>query len=168
VTSDEWSQPKNIEFLNSTAKDAYPVFNPDKSLIYFCSDRGGDFDIYHTTLPPGNDLISVLSGSSSGATVRDSVLSSSHNDECPFIYDTIMVFTSDRPGGHGGFDLYTSRYRNGKWQPPVNMGDKINTMFDEFRPIIRPDIEGFKNNLMIFSSNRPGGKGGFDLYYVGI
>lgn len=169
VTSNEWSSPKNIDFLNSTANDAYPVLNSDKSAIYFCSDRGGKkYDIYHTTMLQNNDLISALGSSESGATVRDSVLSSDYNDKCPFIYDTIMVFTSDRPGGFGGYDLYSSRYRNGKWQPPVNMGEKINTMFDEFRPIIRPDIEGFKNDLMIFSSNRLGGKGGYDLYYVGI
>jgi hypothetical protein len=169
VTSDEWSSPKNVEFINSTSNDAYPVFNSDESAIYYCSDRGGNFDIYHTTLLQNNDLISSLSNSESGATVKDTVLSSKdYNDRCPFIFDSIMVFTSDRPGGYGGYDLYSSRFRNGKWQPPVNMGEKINTMFDEFRPIVRPDIEGFSNNLMIFSSNRLGGKGGYDLYYVGI
>jgi hypothetical protein len=31
-----------------------------------------------------------------------------------------------------------------------------------------PAGEWFINDLMIFSSNRPGGKGGFDLYYAGI
>ena len=40
--------------------------------------------------------------------------------------------------------------------------------FDEYRPIIRPQEWGFTNDLMIFSSNRPEGLGGFDLYYVGI
>jgi hypothetical protein len=173
VSANEWSSPKNIDFLNSTANDAYPVLNSDVSAIYFCSDRSGNFDIYHTGISHDSQLedyglVSVLSSSGSGATVRDSVLSSDSNDKCPFIFDSIMVFTSDRPGGYGGYDLYSSRFRNGKWQPPVNMGEKINSMFDEFRPIVRPNIEGFTNNLMIFSSNRPGGKGGYDLYYAGI
>lgn len=39
---------------------------------------------------------------------------------------------------------------------------------DEYRPIVRSDKWKFDNNMMIFSSNRPGGKGGFDLYFVGI
>lgn len=78
-----------------------------------------------------------------------------------------MVFTSNRPGGYGGYDLYYSKYKEGKWQSPVNFGNRINTKYDEFRPIVRLEDE-FKNDFMLFSSNRPEGKGGFDLYYVGI
>jgi hypothetical protein len=78
-----------------------------------------------------------------------------------------MVFASDRPGGLGGYDLYYSLFRNSKWSSPVNFGPKINTSADEFRPLVgfRPD---FVNNFIIFSSNREGGKGGFDLYFTGF
>ena len=74
-----------------------------------------------------------------------------------------MVFTSNRPGGLGGYDLYYSVFRNGKWSSPVNLGPRINTASDEYRPIIGYDPD-FTNQFMMFSSNRPGGKGGFDLY----
>ena len=43
----------------------------------------------------------------------------------------------------------------------------INSSADEFRPIVIYNFE-FDNHLMIFSSNRAGGMGGFDLYYTGI
>jgi len=98
---------------------------------------------------------------------KDAVLSSESDDKCPFISNDMLVFTSNRTGGYGGFDLYYSRRENGKWSTPVNFGPKINTAYDEYRPIIRPEY-GFTNDFMLFSSNRPGGKGGFDLYYVGI
>ena len=76
-----------------------------------------------------------------------------------------MVFTSDREGGYGGFDLYYSLFTNGQWTTPVNFGEKINSANDEYRPI----TFSFNNiDMMIFSSNRPGGKGGFDLYGVKI
>jgi len=55
-----------------------------------------------------------------------------------------------------------------KWGP-ANFGPAIKTAYDEFRPIIiptQPDL--FLNDMLIFSSNRPGGKGGFDLYYTGM
>ena len=78
-----------------------------------------------------------------------------------------MVFTSNRAGGYGGYDLYYSKFVSGKWLKPVNFGAKINTSADEYRPIIRRE-EGFDNDFMIFSSNKAGGLGGFDLYYVGI
>ena len=78
-----------------------------------------------------------------------------------------MVFTSDRPGGFGGFDLWYSTYGTDGWSQPVNFGPSINTTYDEYRPAV-VYAEEFTNDLMFFSSNRPGGKGGFDLYYAGI
>ena len=65
-----------------------------------------------------------------------------------------MVFTSNRPGGFGGYDLYYSVFKNGKWSSPVNFGPRINTASDEYRPLIgyHPD---FTNIYMIFSSDRP-------------
>ncbi|MCK7535860.1 MAG: hypothetical protein MZV63_35185 [Marinilabiliales bacterium] len=39
-----------------------------------------------------------------------------------------MIFSSDRPGGFGGLDLYTSKLeQDGEWGKPVNMGPEINT-----------------------------------------
>ncbi|MEB2785365.1 hypothetical protein [Algoriphagus persicinus] len=85
----------------------------------------------------------------------------------PFVYADLLVFSSDRPGGFGGYDLYYSHKTGDGWSEPVNFGPKINSEFDEFRPIVSDSWE-FSNQVMIFSSNRPGGLGGFDLYFVGI
>lgn len=41
-----------------------------------------------------------------GEPVLNTVLSSDYNDKCPYIYEDIMVFASDREAGYGGFDLY--------------------------------------------------------------
>jgi hypothetical protein len=79
----------------------------------------------------------------------------------------LLVFSSDRPGGFGGYDLYYSQKTSNGWTEPVNFGPKINSEFDEYRPVVS-DHPDFANRLMIFSSNRPGGLGGFDLYFVGI
>ena len=78
-----------------------------------------------------------------------------------------MVFTSNRPGGMGGFDLYYSIFRNGNWSSPVNFGPRINTSSDEYRPVLGSNPD-FTNQFMMFSSNRTGGKGGFDLYFTGV
>ena len=81
--------------------------------------------------------------------------------------DDFMVFASNRAGGFGGYDLWYSKKINGQWEEPQNFGSNINSEFDEYRPIVRK-YENINNDLMIFSSNRKGGLGGFDLYYVGI
>ena len=98
--------------------------------------------------------------------VKESVLSSSSNDKCPFINGDLIVFSSDRDGGYGGYDLYYSRFVNNQWSPPINFGDKINSSSDEYRPITFTFINDI--DIMIFSSNRSGGRGGFDLYGVQI
>ncbi len=74
--------------------------------------------------------------------------------------DGTLYFGSGRKGGKGGMDLYRSRSVNGQYQEPENLGDAVNTQFDEFEPLIAPD-ESF---LIFMAGGRPDGLGGFDLY----
>ena len=168
ITNENYSVAKEIKFLNSDKDDAYPTLNQDSTLIYFCSNRELDFDIYSANLKRNRDLLSEFSDSSEVTITKDKVLSSAYDDKCPFILGNLIVFASNRSGGYGGFDLYYSIFDNGNWSAPVNFGDKINTPYDEYRPIVKTFDEQFTNDFMVFSSNRPGGKGGYDLYYVGI
>lgn len=69
-----------------------------------------------------------------------------------------MIFSSDRPGGFGGADLYkTTLDENGKWTEPENLGPKINTQGDELYPTIN-DLE------LCFSSDGHPGYGGLDIF----
>lgn len=157
--------PKSFKSVNSEYDDYYPcIFNGNKSLV-FCSNREMEvFNIYETAFIE-NEINPNYLVDTEHEIVRNAILSSDKNDKCPFVVGNIMVFTSDREGGYGGFDLYVSQYLNGKWSQPQNLGDKINSEYDEYRPIIVPFSE-FDETIMIFSSNKPGGKGGFDLYAV--
>lgn len=166
TTNGIYQGPFSANLFNSTAHDAYPTFNHDKSQVYFMSKRDGQYDIYCAYLAVYGDLIAQLNGYNR-QIYKDTDLSSPYDDNCPFIIHDFMVFASNRPGGYGKYDLYYSSYINGRWTMPQNFGPEINSEYDEFRPIVLSD-QNFLNNLMIFSSNRPGGKGGFDLYYVGI
>jgi outer membrane protein OmpA-like peptidoglycan-associated protein len=71
-----------------------------------------------------------------------------------------IYFSSNRKGGKGGLDLWkTSLTDTGTWSMPVNLGDSINTVFDEQSPFIHND-----NKTMYFSSNGWPGLGNFDLF----
>ncbi len=164
----KYTESKPIAFLNSTKDDAYPCLLADSSAVYFCSNRNGNFKIYKAALSKENSVLQNFEDTSPKDILEVSKLSSTNDDKCPFILGNRLVFTSNRPGGFGGFDLYYSIYSSGEWSAPVNFGDKINTPYDEYRPIVKQVEGSFTNNMMIFSSNRPGGKGGFDLYYVGV
>ncbi len=72
-----------------------------------------------------------------------------------------LFFSSNRPGGFGGMDLYVSYRIGDTWSEPVNLGAKINTRGDEVFPFIHAD-----NTLYFASNGLPGGKGKLDLYYV--
>jgi hypothetical protein len=174
--------PTPISFLNSSSNDAYLTFSGPNHVWYgydyvidnitqvlFCSDRDGDFDIYQSVVPPqdSSNILNYLRGSQGEPIIPVDILNSSSRDKCPYAEGNLLVFASDRPGGYGGFDLYYSRRNGDTWTEPINYGERINTEYDEYRPITMANYE-FTNDLMIFSSNRPGGKGGFDLYYVGI
>ncbi len=164
-----FTAPKEVEFLNSEYEDMYPTFNADKTKIYFCSNRENEkFDFYFVNINPDTDIELLLSDNQNYEIFKDSTLSSISDDKCPYIYENKMVFASNRAGGFGGFDLYYSLFENGKWTEPINMGEKINTQFDEYRPILINEEVSNTQTMMVFSSNRSGGKGGFDLYFVGI
>ena len=165
-----FSESRPVAFLNSGFNDLYPSFYQDFSKIYFCSDReDGVFNIYSTAVDFQEDeIISLLSDTEAHEIVKDEVLSSEYEDKCPFVYGSTLLFTSNRPGGYGGYDLYYSNYAGGEWSAPVNFGPVINSASDEYRPIMFQEEVDDDRDMMVFSSNRPGGKGGFDLYFVGV
>ncbi len=71
-----------------------------------------------------------------------------------------LYFSSDRPGGYGGTDLYVSTLMaNGKWSTPQNLGPTVNTPGDESCPFMHAD-----NQTLYFNSNGHLGYGGTDLY----
>ena len=72
-----------------------------------------------------------------------------------------ILFSSDRSGGQGGFDLWKAALdENGNISAAENMGSTINTAFDEQAP-------GYHeaSNSLVFSSNGRVGMGGFDFFY---
>ena len=72
----------------------------------------------------------------------------------------MLFFVSDRRGGIGNKDIYVSyKLENGHWTKAENLGDKINTPYDEISPFIH--VNG--RALFIASNGKPG-FGGYDVY----
>ncbi len=73
----------------------------------------------------------------------------------------VLYFTSTRPGGRGGKDIwYTILGKNGKFGPPKNIGAKINTDRDEATPFYDAST-----GALYFSSTGHAGCGGYDVFY---
>lgn len=74
----------------------------------------------------------------------------------------LIYFSSDMPGGFGGYDLYVAEKHLNRWEPPINLGPEINTEYDE----LSPSSDG--NGYLYFSSDGYLGLGGLDIYKVFI
>ncbi len=70
-----------------------------------------------------------------------------------------IYFTSARPGGFGGMDLYMSKFKDGRFDLPINLGPEINTAGNEAAPFIH-----FDDNTLYFSSNGLLGLGNMDIF----
>lgn len=68
-----------------------------------------------------------------------------------------LYFSSDRPGGYGGYDIYVSYKIGGNWSAPENLGAAVNTIGNE----ITPFSDG---TTLHFASDYQKGFGGFDIF----
>ncbi len=159
-SGDEWSRPSLItptintpKFLESTAS-----ITPDGKTIYFASDRingQGGLDIYKTTMQ--------ANGSWSTPVNLGPEVNTKANEDAPFIHpdQKTLFFTSDGHNTMGGRDIFVSRLVGNKWTNPENMGYPINTTVnDNYFTLIADGTRGY------FSSDRKGGMGGQDIYYI--
>ncbi len=82
-----------------------------------------------------------------------------HPYEGELFGERVLFFTSNRPGGFGGFDLYYAPIKGFEVGAPVNLGDVINTKYDEVSPF-------YKDGTLYFSSEGHPGLGGLDNFYA--
>lgn len=80
----------------------------------------------------------------------------------------VLFFSSDRPGGNGGYDLWIARWDGAKWAGITNAGPAVNTGADEMAPTVCPD-----GKRLYYSSNRTGSESGkrtsdFDVYVADL
>jgi len=70
-----------------------------------------------------------------------------------------LYFVSNRKGGKGGRDIWVSQLVEGSWSAPTNLGNNVNTIFEEVSPFIHQN-----GQTLYYASNGKPGFGGFDIY----
>jgi Tol biopolymer transport system component len=127
--------PQRLDEINSDSTEYYVSLAANGN-IYFASYRDGNLDLYRSRKTTGHYEKPVNLGP---------VINSSADEHDPLIApdESWLVFTSNRPGGMGEADLYIAFKKNNQWQPPRNMGDRVNTKTYEYCPNISPDGKYF-------------------------
>jgi hypothetical protein len=163
-TDDPWGPAVNMgSTVNSPAAEVAPCISQDGQILIFTSNRSGgrgDYDLWMSTRPD------VESDWAVPVNLGSAVNSSAYDGETWLSPDGLaLFFSSSRPGGMGSYDLYltTRRSRDAAWSQPVNLGPAINTGSGEGAPSVSPDLK-----TLYFTSDRPGGIGGWDMYEVSI
>ncbi|MEM0941039.1 MAG: OmpA family protein [Bacteroidota bacterium] len=163
------SEPQPIEALNSISGDYMPQVNPTGNKLYFTSVRKGGFDFQDEKSGPndwGEDIYyaSLVDNEWTAPQLLPDPINSRDNDfGSAFTGDgqTMVFVRCDAADGLGSCDLYITQLIGDQWSKPVNMGNVVNTDDWESQPTI--DADG---NKIIFTSTRPGGYGGSDLYMI--
>ena len=137
----------------------YPFFDDNTERLYFAAnfdDSYGGTDLYYVYTNNGQIMSAPIN--------LGPRINSPGNEIAPYIYEGSLYFSSDVFYGLGGMDVYKSDIlANETYTIPVNLGEGINSVSDDFGFIIQKAKEG--NGLSgFFASNRKGGKGGDDLY----
>ncbi len=159
----EWQEPVSLEednegIINSNGNEGEAVANAKGSTIYFsrCAIEKKKLlncKIYQSTRKGKGwgDAEEIKLGLDSNYDYVHPAISSD---------ELTLYFSSNRPGGIGGFDLWVAK-RTKKSKPfetPVNLGSSINTFTADMFPSLRDD------STLYFSSKGHAGVGGFDIY----
>jgi len=152
--NDEWKKAKSLQEL---------FRKPGHEAGVGLSAQGTELVIYRNDVDGANLYISMYDGSSWTEPVKMEKPINSNYEETHATASAdkqTLYFTSNRPEGMGGLDIYrVRRLPNGEWGKAENM-KAFNTMYDEETPILHPN-----GKVMYFSSEGHNSMGQFDIFY---
>jgi tetratricopeptide (TPR) repeat protein len=153
VANGKWCEPVNITPDLQVDQGIFVSgLSADSKTLYLSQDDNFDSDILSATFDGTkwskavklNNNINTKYWESSGYISEDG---------------NYFYFSSDRPGGFGGLDIYVSKKENGEWGPAVNLGNEINSSLNEDRPSITGN-----GRILFFASQDHANMGGYDIF----
>jgi len=150
-----WQSSYKIEFNEQHKQQDISLagLSPDGKLGFFClKSNNRKFPYYSRIRPEETNELTQLD-----CNIEPEYWSGSMSITAD---GTEIYFSSNRPEGKGGYDIYkTVLMPDGTWSEPINLGDRINTSFNETAPFIHPTKE-----FLIFSSDGHNTIGGYDIF----
>ena len=155
--SNQYNRAQNVGTpINTETNDACVAISPDglRMIIYRTSPDQLTGDLYITKFGADKkwSVPEKISNEVNSAYIETSACFSSDTSE--------IYFSSDRPGGLGGKDLYRiKKTPAGNWAVPFNLGPTVNSELDDDAPFLHPD-----GVTLYFSSQGRNTIGNFDVF----
>jgi len=157
LKNDVWTKPEPVDFT-SPHSDIDLFVTSDGGSMIFCSNRP------HQKGDPAKADHDFWISKREGSRWAEPVLfakeaASEYEDYFPVVTKSGNLYFNSQRGGPGTNDIYCSRFAGGKYSAAEKLPEPINTPSREFDAYVSPD-----ENMIIFSSTKPGGFGGSDIY----
>lgn len=158
--NNKWSEPvplnENINTKNSQSK--HPAISKGGDTLLFASNRTGGYGNYDIWISVNSGKDDWGPAMNMGASVNTKL-----NELSPAftIYSHIFFLASDGHQSYGGLDVYMAKRLSNGTIDLYNLDYPFNSSGDDC-------FITLNNQKLFFSSNRSGGKGGFDIYSVSI
>jgi len=137
----EWTKMRKLnKNINTKYWEAFGFITPDGKKLYFSSNRPGGFgelDIWVSQLDEN--------GNWGPAVNLGNTVNTPFNENTPFFVPATgtLMFSSLGHDGMGGYDVFTSSLKNGKWTKPIGMPFPVNTTSDNDFFIEDPEQKGY-------------------------
>ncbi|MGG7035447.1 MAG: OmpA family protein [Flavobacterium sp.] len=143
---EKWINISQMPFSNDLYSTQHPMLSKDGKKLFFSSDQAGSlgsFDIYYVDI--------LENGTYSAPVNLGETINTKEREQFPYIdEDNTLYFASDGHQGLGGLDVFMSRFTDGKYEKPINLGAVVNSGLDDFGLVLNGKNKGF------LSSNRDG------------
>jgi outer membrane protein OmpA-like peptidoglycan-associated protein len=147
-----WSQPSLLPaHINSPQDEEVFGFSTNGQVLYYLIEKDQQWKVRTDTFN--------LQGETYKGNFNGPFDPNTEGGELTFFNDTICLYSSSKPGGYGGYDIYIAFFENGRWSQGINLGPVINSFYDERFPFLT------RNGLTLFySTNNLQSIGGFDIF----
>ena len=157
----KWQRPEVIDSeLNSDFDEGVCSFTPDGRTMYLTQCKTDPDYPRFATIMTSNRSDASWGKATELKLTRDTLSTFAHPAVSPD--GQWLYFTSNMPGGMGGYDIWRVRLTTSGVGGVENLGAPINTPGNEMFPTFRP------NGDLYFSSDGHEGMGGLDIYIAKI